>query len=230
MRSISLPKAPLTAADQKRRGLTTFGSLLYKSFGFTQLQVLLVGIPRLVLSLIVCLLVGLYTRKVPNRRLFVMAAATLPSFVGLLALALLPLDRSIRWTKWGLYLMSGPSAVSLFLAWTLTPSNFAGRTKKTIVSSATFLGYCVGNMVGAQIFRTKDAPRYVPGTIGASVCQGLAVVLNLAWREWYVWQNRTRDKRAAEEGITKEEQERLGREMGEKDLTDLQNPHFRYTL
>lgn len=45
-----------------------------------------------------------------------------------------------------------------------------------------------------------------------------------------MWQNRRRDRKAAESGITKEEQERLGRELGESDTTDLENPHFRYTM
>lgn len=35
---------------------------------------------------------------------------------------------------------------------------------------------------------------------------------------------------AAENGISKEEQERLGREMGERDVTDLKKPYFRYTM
>lgn len=43
--------------------------------------------------------------------------------------------------------------------------NVAGRTKKTIISSATFLGYCVGNMCGSQIFKSKDAPKYTSGTV-----------------------------------------------------------------
>ncbi|KAI9047893.1 hypothetical protein LZ554_007695 [Drepanopeziza brunnea f. sp. 'monogermtubi'] len=211
-------------------GITTFGSLLYKSFGFTQLQVLLVGIPRSVTSLILFVIVGFYTRQVANRRMWIMAAATIPPFVGLLALSLLPQDPSLKWTKWGLFLMTVPTVLSLFLAWTLIPSNVAGRTKKTIISSATFLGYCVGNMVGSQIFKTKDAPQYVPGTIGASVCLGLEFVCIVVWRGWYMWQNSKRDRAAAESGITKEEQERLGREMGEQDVTDLRNPYFRYTM
>lgn len=49
--------------------------------------------------------------------------------------------------------------VSLFLAWTLIPSNIAGRTKRTLTSSFTFVGYCVGNIVGSQIFNYKDAVR-----------------------------------------------------------------------
>lgn len=53
--------------------------------------------------------------------------------------------------------MTVPCVVGLFLAWTLIPSNVAGRTKRTLTSSFTFVGYCVGNMVGSQIFKAKDA-------------------------------------------------------------------------
>ncbi|KAL3422436.1 major facilitator superfamily transporter [Phlyctema vagabunda] len=211
-------------------GLTTFGSLMYQSFGFTELEVLLVQIPRSVVSLLIFVAVGFYTRNVRNRRMYVMAFATLPPFVGLLAMALLPNDPSWKWTKWGLYLMTVPFVLALFLAWTLIPSNVAGRTKKTIISSATFLGYCVGNMTGSQIFKTKDAPQYIPGTIGAAICLGAEFVLICSWRGYYMWQNNRRDRAAEASGVSKEEQERLGREMGEKDVTDLNNPHFRYTM
>lgn len=112
----------------------------------------------------------------------------------------------------------------------LVPSNVAGRTKKTLISSATFLGYCVGNMVGSQIFKTKDAPQYLPGTIGAATCCGLECILICLWRGYYMWQNRRRDRLATASGLSKEEQERVGREMGERDVTDMKNPYFRYTM
>lgn len=159
-----------------------------------------------------------------------MAFSALPPFVGLLTMALLPSTPALKWTKWGMYLLTVPFVLSLFLAWTLIPSNVAGRTKKTIISSATFLGYCVGNMCGSQIFRTADAPAYIPGTIGCAVCLGAQFVLITVWRLYYVWQNKRRDRAAEASGISKEEQERLGRELGEQNVTDLQNPHFRYTL
>lgn len=57
--------------------------------------------------------------------------------------------------------MTVPCVVGLFLALTLIPSNVAGRTKRTLTSSFTFVGYCVGNMVGSQIFKAKDSVRYV---------------------------------------------------------------------
>lgn len=85
-------------------------------------------------------------------------------------------------------------------------------------------------MCGSQIFRQDDAPRYTPGTIGACACLGIEIVLIAAWRGYYMWQNWRRNKWAAESGLSKEEQERIGREKGEQNETDLQNWHFRYTL
>ncbi|KXT14426.1 hypothetical protein AC579_8356 [Pseudocercospora musae] len=210
-------------------GLTTFGSIIMNNFGFTELQVLLVEIPRSVMSVIIFIIVGFYTRAVPERRMYIMAAACIPPFVGLLAMSMLDDTPENKWTKWGMYFITVPYVLALFLAWTLIPSNVAGRTKKTIISSATFVGYCVGNMAGSQIFKSKDAPRYVPGTVGACVCLGLEFVLICSWRLYYVWQNKKRDRAAAASGLSNEEQERIGREMGENNMTDLQNPHFRYT-
>lgn len=53
--------------------------------------------------------------------------------------------------------MTVTAVIGLFMAWTLIPSNVAGRTKRTVTSSFTFVGYCVGNIVGSQIFNYKDA-------------------------------------------------------------------------
>ena len=112
------------------------------------------------MSLCLFLIVGIYTRRVPNRRLYCMAASVVTPFIGLIALSMIPNSPATKWTKWGLYLITVPYVLALFLAWTLIPSNVAGRTKKTIVSSCTFMGYCVGNMAGSQIFKDADKPRY----------------------------------------------------------------------
>jgi MFS transporter, ACS family, allantoate permease len=149
--------------------------------------------------------------------------------------------------RWGMYLITVAYPVAIFLPWTLSkyhsgftsfaaesltivPSNVAGRTKKTIISSGTFLGYCVGNMCGSQIFKTKDAPRYIPGTIGCAVCLGAEFVLIVVWRAYYVWQNKRRDMQALASDLSTEEQERLGRQLGEMDVTDMKNPYFRLVI
>jgi hypothetical protein len=109
-------------------------------------------------------------------------------------------------------------------------SNVAGKTKRTVVSALTLISYCVGNMIGAQVFRTKDAPRYIPGTITCCVCFGLEVILIIVWRLWYMYENKRRDRLAAESGLSEEELKQMGMQLGMQDKTDLQNPHFRYSM
>ncbi|CAK97300.1 uncharacterized protein An15g04330, partial [Aspergillus niger] len=109
-------------------------------------------------------------------------------------------------------------------------SNVAGKTKQTVVSAMTLIAYCAGNMAGAQVFRTKDAPRYVSGTVACSVCFALEAIVILLWRGWYMWENRRRERIVLSMGISKEEQERRGKELGEQDVTDMKNIYFRYTM
>jgi MFS transporter, ACS family, allantoate permease len=89
------------------------------------------------MSLIIFLAVGIYTRKVPNRRLYIMAAATIPPFVGMLGMSLLPNTPEYKWTKWGMYFMTVPFVLAMFLAWTLSKHHLllATLTRLTYISS-----------------------------------------------------------------------------------------------
>ncbi|KAL1664346.1 major facilitator superfamily domain-containing protein [Schizophyllum commune] len=206
-------------------GLTTFGSIIVNELGFTNLETILLSIPRSVTSVIIFLIVGVVTSKVKNLRLYIMGAATIPPLVGFLGMALIPTREGTKWAKWGMYYMTVPFVLSLFLAWTLIISNLPGRTKRTLTSSWTFMMYCVGNMVGSQIFKSQDAPTYTPGVIGCCICFGLELLIIAAWRTILVLRNRRRDRAQATDGLTNEERERLGKINGEKDLTDFENPY-----
>lgn len=154
-----------------------------------------------------------------------MMGSTIPPFVGFLLMAFLPNEAEYKWTKWGGFFMTVPFVISLFLAWTLIPSNTAGRTKRTLTSSFTFVGCCVGNIVGSQIFQSTDAPRYIPGTIGCAICFALEFLLILIWKLVYVFRNKRRKRHLRDQGISEEDRVRLGKELGEKDTTDFQNPY-----
>ncbi|TFK53036.1 MFS general substrate transporter [Heliocybe sulcata] len=192
--------------------------------------VILLDIPRSLFSVFYFIIIGLVTTRWKNLRLYFMAFSTIPPFVGFLGMSLLPNEHQYKWTKWGCYFMTVPFVISMFLAWSLIPSNTAGRTKRTLTSSFTFVGYCVGNMVGSQIFRAQDAPKYTNGTIACAVCFALEFLLLCCWRIIYVLRNRRRDKAMATDGLTEEQRSRLGKELGEKDTTDFENPYFRYTM
>lgn len=176
-------------------------------------------------SVIYFIFIGLAVSRWKNLRMFFMMVSILPPFAGFMGISLLPNDPAHKWTKWGCYFITVPYVIALFLAWSLIPSNIAGRTKRTITSSWSFVGYCVGNMCGSQIFKAKDAPKYTNGTIGCAVCFGLEFLLLVTWRLTLVRRNRRRDRQMREQGISEEERVRRGKELGEQDYTDFENPY-----
>ncbi|KAI1331666.1 MFS general substrate transporter [Xylariaceae sp. FL0255] len=211
-------------------GLTTFAGILTTSFGFTNLQYILLDIPRNAISVIYFLTIGLVCSRWKNTRMYWQMFSLVSPTIGFILLSLLPNEPHYKYIKWGAYVMTVTATISLFLAWTLIPSNVAGRTKRTLTSSFTFVGYCVGNIVGSQIFNYKDAPRYIPGTIGCAVSYGLEFLVLVAWRLTLVLRNRRRDKMLREQGLTAEDRIAKGRLLGEEDKTDFENPYFRYTM
>lgn len=110
-----------------------------------------------------------------------MIISTIPGFVGMLALGLLPKE-GLLWTRWGLYMMTATSRLTGLLLWTLLPSNVAGRTKKSVIGSVMFIAYCVGGAIGVQTFRAEWAPRYIPAIILCGTMYGVVCALFIAWR------------------------------------------------
>lgn len=81
----------------------------------------------------------------------------------MLLIVCLPLHNNIG-RLFGYYLtQASPTPFVALLS--LISSNVAGYTKKTTVAAMYLIGYCVGNIIGPQTFRPKDAPRYIPAEI-----------------------------------------------------------------
>ncbi|KAK4546512.1 hypothetical protein LTR36_001729 [Oleoguttula mirabilis] len=190
---------------------TTFSKLIWKSFGFTSLQTLYIGsVPYYCLSICWFLTVGVITLKKPGMRFIMMMISLVVCFTGMMALAFLPQD-SMKWTRWGMYMLQCFGALpGLFTA------------------TAIFVGYCVGNAVGAQMFRASDAPKYIHGLTACAVLYAVEFCGMASWRYYYIWQNRKRARMVAEQGISLEDSERLGELNAEADMTDRDNIHFRY--
>lgn len=106
----------------------------------------------------------------------------------------------------------------------LISTNVAGWTKKTTVAAMYLIGYCVGNIIGPQVFQNKDAPQYRPAEITICVCYFLCILDVLFIYAWCKRENRRKEKIRAQPGYTKIE----GQEF--YDLTDRENPEFVYSL
>jgi ACS family allantoate permease-like MFS transporter len=97
-------------------------------------------------------------------------------------------------------------------------------TKKTTVAALYLIGYCVGNIIGPQVFQAKDAPDYRPAKITIIVCWGVCLFDILFIYGLCRYRNKQKEAVRALPGYIKQE----GQEFF--DLTDLENPEFVYSL
>jgi MFS family permease len=107
------------------------------------------------------------------------------------------------------------------LAVSLAGTNVAGSTKKATVSATTFVGYCVGNVIGPVIFGASPGPLYHAGFVGSTICLALVVII-AAGTVFLLWtENKRRDRVTGGP---------IGLHSIDEDLTDFQNEDFRYVL
>jgi len=209
------------AADIPNGGISNFFSQLIVSFGYTADQSLLYGTPGGVVEIVTLLVCG-YLGDRLGQRLIVSSFGLLTAMLGMILIVALPLDNNSGRLA-GYYLTQASPAPFVALL-SLVATNVAGYTKKTTVAALYLVAYCVGNIIGPQTFRPKDAPRYRPAEITIICCWG-ACLIDLVFIWW--WCKRQNAKKAAiraEPGSVKlENQEWL-------DLTDKENPEFVYTL
>lgn len=110
------------------------------------------------------------------------------------------------------------------LAMSMLTRNVAGQTKKVTAVAMNFIAWSTGNAIGPQVFLTRDAPRYF---IAFSTHMGCYVVLVIviAFLRWnLVSRNKKKDKLA--EQVAEARDEHLVHAFD--DLTDQENPNFRY--
>lgn len=103
----------------------------------------------------------------------------------------------------------------------LSASNVKGNTKRAMVNTFYFIGYCVGCIAGPQLWKTKTAPRFFEGVVTAIVTWVLLVIAVCIY--WYLCfkENARRD------AISSSLPDRPYH--SEEDITDIEDPLFRYS-
>ena len=202
-------------------GINTFGNLVYTSFGFTPLDTFLKGtVPRNAFAFSLFLCLGVLMLKRPNTCFIIMIVCIIPAIVSFSLLAFLPNSLDLLWPKWGFFFMSAPSLVSGPLLQTVSATNVAGRTKRTVTLTVLFVGYFAGSAAGAQIFQADDAPRYIRAIAIVSCLYVLELTIMISWRTYYALENRRRNKVQAAAGISEDKRLRLGGLNAELGMTD----------
>lgn len=203
-------------------GITSFGSIVIKSFGFSTRLSLLLNMPTGVVDIFCKLTFTWLSDKFLDRTLFAFIAILIPMIGGIMMITI-PLSSQTALLV-GYYFI-GAAGSAWCLVMVLISNNTLGYTKKATVSGCQILAYGAGNWIGPQTFRSDEAPQYKNGKMMVAIMYGLAACTLVALRYVNIWENRRRDKLAAGAAETQdvENAEFL-------DLTDYQLPTFRYIL
>ncbi|PSR84059.1 major facilitator superfamily domain-containing protein [Coniella lustricola] len=152
-------------------GITTFGSLIVKSFGYSSFTTILFNIPFGAIQLISILGTAWFAKRFQCKGLVIAFNSVLPSIGAIIMLTVSRKNKGVL--LFGYYLVSCLASITpLIFNW--SSSNTAGDTKKKCTSAVVFIGMCVGNVIGPLLYSTDQAPLYRKGLI-ADLCMFVVV-------------------------------------------------------
>ncbi|KAL4876884.1 major facilitator superfamily domain-containing protein [Aspergillus karnatakaensis] len=183
-------------------GVASFGNIVIKGFGFSPLVTTLLSIPLGGIQ-VTCIIISWWlTARFKNIRCWISSLSQVPPLVGCILLMTLDLDNHV-----GLllsYYAIQTHTLNSVMTYASFTGNTSGFTKKVVGTGMMFVCSSVGLMIGPQLFKSNEAPRY-----------STAFITSINARK----QLRPEASTASEEEIARE---------GLMDLTDKRKPHFRY--
>lgn len=201
-------------------GLVTFASIIVSGLGYSPLLTTILGIPTGVLATAWQLLLSIPCSKINNSRCLIIALANIVPMISAILMWKLPRSNTkgllaayyVFYTYWGPYVLST----------SLPMGNISGHSKKVTMNAIFFMAYCIGNIIGPQLFRASDAPDYSPGYLGLLASLIVAMVAISGYGFVCYSENKRRDRLSEITGV------RDGVDGAFSDLTDVQKKDFRY--
>ncbi|KAI9729860.1 MAG: hypothetical protein M1834_006609 [Cirrosporium novae-zelandiae] len=211
-------------ANVPNGGISNFGTIIIKGFGFSTLVTTLMQVPYgafISLSILVCIFLN---DRFTNKRCLFILIFLCPNIAGAFGLRFLPVHQKVG--RLICYYLTGSYNAGFVMILSLQTANTAGHTKKVIANACLFLGYCIGNIAGPFFYKTDQAPSYQLGIWSMIVSHLLEVCVILTLWFLLARENRRRDK------IQSENEGGLdGRDLDAtafSDMTDRENLNFRY--
>ncbi|THH00394.1 hypothetical protein EW026_g2109 [Hermanssonia centrifuga] len=212
-------------------GLSNFGNIIVKSFGYTTKQTLILSAPGGVIGILSALICGWYSDRA-NERMMPIVFSLIPTIVGAALLVSLEGPQHKGALLFGNYII-GTFGSSLAIIYAWNASNTSGHTKKVTINAMTLAAFCLGNIIGTETFLPKDAPNYVPGKVAILVLLSTQFFLCflLRWINLHLNKKKRRLIASLKESnnwsdldVEKEKERHAF-----LDMTDKQNPYFVYT-
>ncbi|KAI4762473.1 MFS general substrate transporter [Aureobasidium sp. EXF-3400] len=205
-------------------GFANFGKLIVKGIAHGDaLKTTAYGIPSGAFQVFFVFTGPFLASKFKNIRTYVMALYLLPTIIGTSLVWKLPRSNSNGLLVSYYLAQIGSFVSSLVLALQMPANNVAGYTKRVTATAFVFLAYCIGNICGPHAFLATEAPVYQTGCKFIIACAVVQMVLVFALRALLVRRNKKRDAEFGQVSDMDTSEEMI------EDLTDFENPRFRYT-
>ncbi|KAL5340939.1 major facilitator superfamily domain-containing protein [Aspergillus crustosus] len=173
-------------------GISTFGSLIITSFGYTNFDAILFNLPFGAIQFVIILAGGWAATRFKTKGV-VIAVIAMIAAVGTILLLTVPREQKGA-LLFGYYLVSCLAGITpLVYAW--EAQNTAGDTKRKCTSAVVLIGMCTGNIIGPQLYDLEQAPEYRPGLISNLVMFVLVAIIALLADAYLFWLNKSHAKR-----------------------------------
>ncbi|CCL98378.1 uncharacterized protein FIBRA_00373 [Fibroporia radiculosa] len=172
--------------------VSNFSSIVIEGMGFTTLQTTLLDAAASGVQIASLIAAGVITTYVKNTRVITMAAGNITCIISAACLTYLPADQ--KWNRLIAYWFTNFQSVGFSLSLVMISNNVGGFTKKTFITALTFIGYCIGNIIGPHFLIASEAPTYHTGTRAMFVgyCIKTAALLLLGL---YMWRSNVKKDR-----------------------------------
>ncbi|KAF2234956.1 putative pantothenate transporter [Viridothelium virens] len=172
----------------------TYLTLTLRQIGFSTFNTNLLTIPAEVLNTFSLLAITWLSERVGERSLVSMVQDiwTLPCVI---ALRWWPGTYTDAWGTWALVttLLSYPYCHAIIVAWASRNSGSV-RTRSVSVAVYNMFVQC-GDVISFYVYRADDKPLYHRGNAVLVAINLLAIALFIGTKMYYVWRNKTREKR-----------------------------------
>ncbi|EJF56374.1 MFS general substrate transporter [Dichomitus squalens LYAD-421 SS1] len=206
--------------------ISNFSTIIIKGMGFTTLQSTLLDAASSGVQIFGLLSAGFICMRFKNMRVITMAAGNITCIIAAACLTYLPSHQ--QWNRLVAFWFTQFQSVGFSLSLVMISNNVGGFTKRTFVTAVTFVGYCVGNVIGPHFILDSEAPRYTTGTKAMFIGYVIKTVAHLALGLYMLWSNIRRDREQGK--VTSPGDQLKGEEAGMHDLTEWENKFHRYVL
>ncbi|KAF4120123.1 Major Facilitator Superfamily [Geosmithia morbida] len=198
--------------------VTTYSSTLILNIGYDPKHAALMNMPSGAVSIFFTLLVGFGVRFGSHRWAWIISCI-IPAILGGALMSFLPATNRSGVLA-GVYLVNAVVApLTLFYSW--TAANFGGATKRAFATAIISGSFSLGNIIGPQTFRARDAPQYRPAKLAVMGTQAGCAFTTFLLFLYYLWSNKRR-------GARKDTEDAFMSPDSWTTLTDKENKNFRY--